>query len=322
MNVHDHRFLLAEQATLNKLIDQISDSDVISMMSLRARLRTVEDQLAEYQGSSARLRTARLTFKGRPVLGGRGILMDFVSDASKAFANAVTVVGSSMAAPVAPTRRVPNADQFQLAITGIAYGSFGFQIEEASPQLSLDDTPTPIDVAITKVKGILSASVGTDEDLSEAVADTDRRAISAVQQFLKQVADGGAAFTLAHDGDAFDFVDATQVRRSESRLSADNIREDDTVISVQFLGFFPFRPRAQFLIVGAGAEYLSNEVGQITTARVERSVAEQVDINSILNRDQQITVHTRRVGTSRPRYTVTGFVRDPDAQMAFDEIDK
>ena len=322
MNVHDYRFLLAEQATLNQLLDEIAESDVISMMSLRARLEAVEGQLADYQGSSARLRTARLTFKGRPVLGGRGILMDFVSDASKAFANAVTVVGSSLTAPVAPTGRVPNAERFQLAITGIAYGSFGFEIEEASPQMSFNDTPTPVEVAISKVKGILSASVGTDEDLSEAVADTDRRALSSVQQFLKQVADGGAAFTLTHDGDEFDFVDAAQVRRSESRLSADNIREDDTTISVRFMGFFPFRPWAQLLIVGADAEYLSNEVGQITTARVESSVAEQVDINSILNRDQQITVHTRRVGTSRPRYTVTGFVRDPDAQMAFDEIDK
>ena len=320
MNVHDHRFLLTERAALNKLIDQISDSDVISMISLRSRLVTVEEQLAEYQGSSSRLRTVRLTFKGRPVLAGRGILMDFVSDASKAFANAVTVMGSSLTAPVAPSGPVPNSEQFQLAITGISYGSFGFQIEEASPQLSFNDTPTPIEVAIGRVQGILSASVGTDEDLSEAISDTDRRAISAVHQFLKRVADAGAAFTLAHDGDAFDFIDAAQVRRSESRLSADNIREDDTIISVRFMGFFPYRPRAQFLVVDAGAEHLNSEVGQIATARVDASVAEQVDINSILHQDQQIMVHTRRVGASRPRYTVTGFVRDPNAQLTFEEI--
>ncbi|MDE2787565.1 MAG: hypothetical protein OXL37_13005 [Chloroflexota bacterium] len=322
MNVHDYRFLLAEQATLNRLIGEISESDIISRISLQARLGAVEAQLADYHGSSARLRTARLTFKGDPVLGGRGILMDFVSDASKAFANAITVVGSSLTATVAPTGRVPNAEQFQLAITGIAYGSFGFQIEEASPQLSFDDMATPVEMAISKVKGILSATIGTDDDLSEAIADTDSRALSALQQFLKRVADGGAAFTLAHDGDAFDFVDAAQVRRSEARLSADNIRENDTMISVRFMGFFPFRPRAQFIIVAADAEYLSDEVGQIATARVDTSVAEQVDINAILNQDQQITVHTRRVGTSRPRYTVTGFARDPGAQLTFDQISK
>ncbi len=320
MNIHDYRFLLAERASLNRLMENISESDVISRMSLGARLQQVEEQLSDYEGMSPRLRTARLTFKGAPVLDGRGILMEFGTDAAKEFANAVTVVGASMTTAIAPAGRVPNAEQFRLAITGVAYGSFGFQIEEASPQLAFDETPTPVEVAISRVRTILSASVGTDEELSEAISDTDRRALSAVQQFLKKVADGGAAFTLFHDGEAFDFADAAQVRRSENRLNADNIREDDTTISVQFLGFFPYRPRAQFRITAAEADYLGDEVGEIVTARVEPSVVEEVNINSILNLDQQITVHTRKVGSSRPRFTVTGFSRDPILQLSFDEV--
>ena len=321
MNVHDYRFLLAERATLSKLIGEISDTDVIGRLSLTARLEQVEEQLADYQGLSSRLRTARLTFKGPPVLDGRGILLEFGTEAAREFANAITVMGASLTTIIAPTGRVPNAEQFRLAITGVAYGSFGFQIEEASPQLAFDDTPTPVEVAMIRVKEILSASVGTDEELSDAIADTDRRALSAVQQFLKKVADGGAAFTLSHDGEALDFADTAQVRRSESRLNDDNIREDNATISVQFLGYFPFRPRAQFVIRGVDAEFLSTEVGEIVTARVEAVVAEEVNINSILNSDQQITVRARRVGSSRPRFTVIGISSQSDAQLAFDEAE-
>lgn len=320
MNVHDYRFLLSEQASLNRLIQEISESDIISRTSLSARLEEVEARLAEYQGMSAKLRTARLTFKGLPVLGKRGILMDFGSAAASDFANAVTAIGSSMNSSLAPAGRIPNAEQFRLAITGIAYGSFGFEIEEASPQLAFDDTATPVETAINRVRGILAATVGTDDELSDAIADTDRRALGAVRQFLKTVADGGAAFTLSHDGESFVFRDAAQVRRSETRLSEDNVRENDATITVQFLGFFPYNPRAQFRITGAYDDFLTEEVGHVTTARVDAYVAESVNINSMLNRDLEINVHTRRVGSSHPRFTVTGISSDIATQVNFDQL--
>ena len=82
------------------------------------------------------------------MFGRRGIEMDFGSEAAKEFANAVTMMGASFSSVLAPTGRVPQAENFQLAITGVAYGSFGFEIEEASPQMAFLDTPTPVGVAI------------------------------------------------------------------------------------------------------------------------------------------------------------------------------
>lgn len=48
MNTHDYRFLLSERATLNKLINQVSPSDVIGRMSLQARLEEVEEGISQH----------------------------------------------------------------------------------------------------------------------------------------------------------------------------------------------------------------------------------------------------------------------------------
>lgn len=48
MNAHDYHFLLSERTTLNKLINQVSPSDVIGRMSLQARLEEVEEGINRY----------------------------------------------------------------------------------------------------------------------------------------------------------------------------------------------------------------------------------------------------------------------------------
>lgn len=319
MNVHDYRFLRGEQDTLRRLLQEISDSDVIGRMSLQARLEDVEARLSEYAGFAPRLNSIRLTFRGDPVLDQRGIQLDFSADSAHEFANVVTAMGSSLQAPLASTGRVRNAEQFKLAITGVSRGSFGFEIEEVSPQLAFADIPTPVEAAVEKVQEIFNACLGTDEELSEAISGTDRRALNAVQRFLKTVADAGAAFSLSRGDEGFSFETASQVRRSEYRLSEDNVKEDDVSLSVQFMGYFPYRPRAQFRIEGADAEFLNDEIGAIFTGPVETSVAEEVDINTLLNRDMQIDARVRRVGSSRPRFTVINIIQNIGGQLALEE---
>ena len=72
MNTHDYSFLLSERATLNKLIDQVSPSDVIGRMSLQARLEEVKEGINAYEGSSQQLGEGRPTFQGRRVDYGSG----------------------------------------------------------------------------------------------------------------------------------------------------------------------------------------------------------------------------------------------------------
>lgn len=72
MNTHDYHFLLSERATLNKLIDQVSELDVIGRMSLQARLEEVEEGLNAHEEASQQLGEGRPTFQDRHVDYGSG----------------------------------------------------------------------------------------------------------------------------------------------------------------------------------------------------------------------------------------------------------
>lgn len=310
MNRQEHRFLLSQQATLNKLLNQTEQSDVIGQISLEARLQEVEEQLEAYEDFSPHAVNTNLTFRGSPVVGSRGIDAAFGPDAAKSFANAVALMGASKHGLLAPTGRVPHQEDYRLLITNIARGSFGFQFEEASQQPAFLGESTPVAMAIVQIKEILEASVGTDEQLSDAIDETDRRALGAIQSFLKMVADGGAVCTLEFRGDVFRFTNTEQVRRSESRLSEDNIQEDDVTLTGFFVGFLPNSRRAEFHITQADADFLTEAIGTIISGKVELDVDDTVgDINEILKQEVRIDAHTRRVGEGRPRFVVNSCQR-------------
>ena len=306
MDVHEYRFLLSERAALRDLIDRAPPGSVITKMSFENRLRQVEEQLESFGGCSPRVVNARLTFRGKPIMGSRGIDAEFGSDAAKLFANAVRTVGASNYAPLSSRGPVPHGEDYRLLITNMARGSFGFQFEQASQQLPLAGESTPVELAIAQFKGILEASVGTDEQLAEAIIETDQRALGEIRKFLKIVADSDAVCALEFCGDQFKFIDVDQVRRSESRLSEDNIREDDVTLTGYFEGFLPISRRAEFHITQANADFLNEAIGTVISGKVESDVDEAIrDINEILKRVVRVDAHTRRVGDGRPRYVIS-----------------
>ena len=305
MNVRDYRFLLSEQAALEKLIGETSQENVIGRMSLENRLRDVVTQLEAYQGYSSDVIDARLTFSGEPVSGSRGIWMEFAGVASRTFQAAVIAVGVGNRSTLPPRGRIPNGDDCRLMITGTVPGSFGFQVEDASQQLRFIGESSPVELAIEQIQSILAASVGTDEQLTDAVADTDQRAISALSDFLKTVADGSAVCTLMFKDNEFRFRDTNQVRRSQKRLSRD-IVANDVILIGHFRGFLPDALQAEFHIKNtedAKAGFLAEKIGTVIRGKVESSVAEHININENLGREFRVHARTRRVGPVQPRFT-------------------
>ena len=307
MNVHEYRFLLSERGTLRKMVSEASPGNVFGRMSLQSRLEEVEEHLKAYEGFSSRLVSAVLTFRGRPVVESRGIYADFGTEATNAFAEVVTRICASWRSPLSSSGPIPGSDNYRLLITGTATGSFGFQVEDASQQAVLEGESAPVELAIKKVKEILEASVGNDEELVEAIAETDRRALDAVQAFLKKMADNSAMCALEFQGHSFRFLDVAQVRRSENRLSYDNIQENDVTLAGQFHGFLPTSRRAEFQISDTEAEFLREAIGTVVSGRVEAAVDDTVNINEILNQDVTVNAQTRRVGQGRPRYVFTAW---------------
>lgn len=308
MTVHNYRFLLTEQGTLRKLLDRTSPGNVIGRMSLERRLREVEAELESYAGFAPHLTNAHLTFRGPPVSGSYGIRADFGGKAANEFAEAVALVGSSQGRELSASGPIPNRGDYRLLITATATGSFGFEVEDAALQPARAGQSTPVADAIAGLKRILEASVGMDEELADAIAESDPRARRAVQDFLKTVADAGAVCALNFRNDVFSFRDNGQVRRNVQRLSEDNIRDDEVTLAGRFLGFLPHSRRAEFRVAGADADFLQESVGAVIAGRVEPAVDEAVAINEILQQEVSISARARRVVSGRPRFVITGCV--------------
>ena len=253
-----------------------------------------------------------MVFAGGPVLGDYGIGADFCGDAVSHFARAVSFVGASQGQPLSSSGPVPGSGDYRMLITGVARGSFGFHIREASDQSVMYGQSTAVEVAVEKVKRIFQASVGSDEQLAEAVETSDGRALRAIQGFLKVVSDAGAVCGLSYDGDEFRFRDSEQVRRSQERLGSEYIKESDVLLTGQFLGLFPVNPRAQFRITGGDVSFPEGEEQQVVVAPMQSEMMAALGVEAVYRLvlgglTVRVQARSRTVGSGRPRYVFTGW---------------
>ncbi len=312
MDPTTHRYLLSQRAALSDLIEGAPEGSIITRSGLEHRLREVEAQLEPYEGVSPRMMQARLLFAGGPVAGDYGIGADFCGEAVSQFAKALAMVGASQDQPLSSTGPVPGSDDFRILITGVARGSFGFHVREASDQSVMYGESTAVEVAVGKVKRILQASMGSDEQLAEAVETSDGRALRAIQGFLKVVSDAGAVCGLSFDGDEFRFHDSEQVRRSQERLGSEYIRESDVLLAGQFLGLFPVNPRAQFRITGGDVSFPEGQEHQVVVAPVQSGMMAELGVEAVHRLvlgglTVRVRARSRTVGSGRPRYVFTGW---------------
>lgn len=298
MNIQERHQLLAEKTSLERMLASVPESSVIDRMSLEARKAEVEEALAATPSPSREVVRARLTFRGKPIIGSHGMFADFGAKAINAFADAVAAIGASQTTALGTRGALPNREEYQLLITGTAVGSFGFELEEVPKDGTRFSEIPMVDLAIEQTRKIMEASLGTDDELTEAIAEADPRAVDALRIFLKTLSDQEAVCTLQFKEEAFRFADVGQVRRSLDRLQQDNIHEEDRTFSGQFLGVLPHRRTFEFQVT-VSEEILVGKVGP--------SVEDAGSINHVLERPLTIQVHTKRAGTGRPKYTLLSY---------------
>jgi len=300
MNIQDRNQLLAERASLERMIANLPESSVIDRLSLEARKAAVEEALAAAPVPAHEPARARLRFRGRPVIGSHGIFAEFGAKAVNTFTDAVAAIGASQGTALGTRGAIPNREQFQLLITGTALGSFGFELEESLKNECLFPGFSQVDHAIEQTRRIMEASLGSDDELTEAIVDADPRAIEALRGFLQTLVENEAVCDLELKDDVFRFRDLSQVRRSVARLQQDNIHEEDRSLVGRFLGVLPHRRSFEFQIA---------EPREIIVGKVGPNIEDAGNINHVLGEDITIQVHTKRAGTGRPTYTLLSYER-------------
>jgi hypothetical protein len=302
MTLQEYRQLQAERSALEKLLAEMPADREIERIGLEARKQEIDEALAAQPAPSREPIRARLTFRGKPIVGSYGIFAEFGAGVVGAFSEAVAAIGASHVGPLGARGSLPGKDDFRMLITGTAPGSFGFQFEEAPadcPTLFPDDSP--LEPAIHRTKEIMQASLGTDDELTETLSDADPRAIETIRKFLETMAKNEAVCALEFKGEVFRFSDVEQVRRSMGRLEQDNIHEEDASLSGVFEGVLPHRRTFEFRVA---------ETGEIITGRVDKSIEDASTINHVLDKQVTISVHSRRVGAGRPRCVLIDYQED------------
>ncbi|MCK2128171.1 hypothetical protein MX652_15935 [Thauera aromatica] len=296
MNNEDRLHLLAEQTFLRRDLSETPETARLTRMSIEARLRKVDAELAALPVDERAPARARLTFDGVPVIRSHGIFADFGMKAVSSFTEAVASIAASLTAPLAAMGPIPNRDQNQLLITSTAVGSFGFELEEyRAEQLALEDS-SPVATALERTQALLQSTLGDDEALADIASETDPRALDKVRTFLRVLADNSAVCALQYGGCGVRFTDVGQVSRSLARLAADNLHESEEQLRGEFLGVLPNSRSFEFRLT-------SDQ--QIIRGKVSPRLQNVDDINGHLHQAVQIEVTRTQVGNGRPRYLLT-----------------
>ena len=296
MSIQEYRQLQGERSVLVRLLDELPASSVIERIGLEARKRDVESCLASAPTPLQEPAHARLTFRGKPIIDGYGVFAEFGAAVVNAFADAIAAIGASQLAQLGTRGAIPNRDDYRLLITGTAQGSFGFELEEAPRDSSIPAADlSPVAAAIGQAKAIMEASLASDDELADAVAEADPRALDALRVFLKTMADEDATCTLDLGGRALRFADVGQVRRSWDRLGRDNIHENTHQIDGAFQGALPKRRTFEFKVA---------ETQEIIVGKVGAAIPDARAINQILDQATTIQVQATRVGAGNPRYVL------------------
>lgn len=295
-----HRFLLSEQGELERLLAMTPEEDVIDRLSLQSRLDAIQSELTTQRTPLREPVHARLTFSGKPVVGSHGILVDFCTSMMEKFSDTVSSFAASIAAPLSPNGPIPNRNKHGLLITGTARGSFGFELEESSefPQLDLD-VPSPVETALEQTITLMQASIESDDDtLSEKIADQDPRAIKVLHDFIENLAKQNALCALTVGNRSFRFQFPEDVQKSASRLSQENLHEEEQDFSGIFLGVLPERRDFEFRV---------SPDNTIIRGKIGRTIERPANINQCLEKNSIITTQATWAGNAKPRYTLLRF---------------
>ena len=294
MTTDHYTRLVAERGSLQRLLSQIPDDQILDRCSLQARLDEVEQELASISPRTGQPVRAHLTFRGRPVVGQHGVFAEFGLKATASFTDAVARIAAAISGEASSRTAIRHRPECRLLITGTALGSFGFELEEAVQNSQPEnETESLVAQALELTQNLLRATVGTDEELADSAAATDSRAVAAVRSFLDLLVSNDAVCGLQCLDRDFQYRDVQEVRRGVQRLSQENLIETEVQLEGEFCGVLPKARSFEFRIA---------ETKETIRGRIGASVSWPEEINRHLNEPMTVSVQVTRAGTGRPRY--------------------
>ncbi|MDR1632607.1 MAG: hypothetical protein LBR97_06985 [Dysgonamonadaceae bacterium] len=290
--------LISEIHELEQIISAIPAENVIDRMSFETRLKTVKEELARLPPQGAEAAPACLTFRGKPVFGAHGILADFGTKAATLFSDVFSMVISDTNETLSDSGPIPGKDALPLIITGTAVGSFGFEFELPPKENSLfPDLVDPAEDAIKKIENLFRlAAEGSDDDITEQIADMHHRTITKIHEFLNFMVQQEAWCGLEFGDTFFRFMDLKQIKYAASRFSDNNIQKYEEPCKGKFQGVLPINRIFEFKL---------STQDDVIRGKIDRTIDKPEVINQKwLNNPVTAKFHVMKIGQGHPRYAL------------------
>ncbi|MEI6796797.1 MAG: hypothetical protein WCK39_08020 [Methanomassiliicoccales archaeon] len=295
-------FIRADLAEVERLLERIPSTSVINRNSYLARKKELERELAELREESVESFSFELTFQGDPVESDRGIVAKFGTEALKRFSDAVSQFAAASSSPLGSRGAVPNEEDYNLMITDVARGSFGFVLE-AKWEMKDGTQTSPVVTAVAMIGRLInSAQQDTDEGLADVAAGADPRAVNKLHEFLGLLAAQKATFAFQGDDMSFSCKNRDQVLRTEARLDINNIVERRESLEGEFSGVLPHRGLFEFR---------KKDSEEFINGRIDERTVDAEMIKDMLDQTTTIEVRSTRAGKGQPRYLLLKVVQPP-----------
>ena len=292
-----HLSVESEIKEIERLLLQIPEADVIDRYAFEQRMKAARSELENLGLPERAPESLRLTFRGVPVVGSRGIAADFAGKASSAFADAFAAILAGLNSTLRYMGPIPDKVRNTLLITGTAVGSFGFEYELPLDNEDLFVHHGRADDAVESFKELLRVSAsGSDDQISDVIEEIHPRAVRKVADFLQVLSHNAALCGIEFRDDYFKYSDLDQLKESERRLRAENIVERSEQYFGEFQGVLPLSRNFEFRIAGDGT---------VIRGKLDREIEDP----DLLNRDWLhkpilASFQVIQVGQGRPRFTL------------------
>lgn len=289
--------LLSEIGQVRTILENIPSENVIDRFGLESRLEELEVELGKLPDKIQDAEKVSLTFRGEPVRGSSAISADFAGSASSAFSDAFAAIVAGLKGSLKYAGPIPDKTTAPLMITGMATGSFGFEIELPTLQGDFFDGAVNSGTAIEIIKELLLVSAkGSDDDISDIVEQIHPRAVRKVADFLSTIHKRGAWCGLEFRDSYFKYSSLDELNSSVERLRRENIVETVETYFGEFQGVLP---------QGRNFEFVAADESGIIRGRL----GPDIDDPDVLNRQwlhqpTEVKFSVVQVGQSRPRYTL------------------
>ena len=297
MNIRRKDALLSEIGEVKTILEKIPSENVIDRFGLESRLEELNLELERLPDRIQEAEKLSLTFRGEPVRGSTAISADFAGSASSAFVDAFSAIVAGLKGSLKYSGPIPDKSSVPLMITGMAKGSFGFEMELPSSQGEFFEDGASAGGAVEILKELLRVSAkGSDDEISDIVEEIHPRAVRKVADFLSEVSKKGAWCGLEFRNSFFKFSSLEELRSSEERLRQENISETEESFFGEFQGFLPQGRNFEF-VVSDGSGIIRGRLGP------------DIEDPDVLNREwlhqpTRVKFNVIQVGQGRPRYTL------------------